>query len=152
LKKGNEETIQNNIKEPYKGTLSIKGIVLDNKKVWLRKNERNEWELPGGKLDQGEQPEEAVVRELYEELGFITEVKAIIQASLYNIEHNGKFLGAVIVLIYLCQLIDKIGDFELIGEAGKAYFNSFSNIDIFKLNMPQFYKDSIIKAYEIIEG
>jgi 8-oxo-dGTP pyrophosphatase MutT (NUDIX family) len=152
IKTAHEATMQKNRNEPYKGTISIKGIVFENDKVWLRKNERNEWELPGGKLDKGEQPEETVVRELYEELGFKTKTEVIIQASLYNIENNGKFLGNVIVLIYLCQLINKIGDFEHIGEAGKAYFDSFSKEEIIKLNMPQFYKDSIAKAYEIVEG
>ena len=66
--------------------ISVKGIVFENNSVWLRKNERNEWELPGGKLDQGEQPETTVVRELREELGFDVEVVDIIQAHLYTIK------------------------------------------------------------------
>lgn len=31
--------------------ISVKGIVFQDGKVWLRRNERSEWELPGGKLD-----------------------------------------------------------------------------------------------------
>lgn len=59
---------------PYLVPISIKGIVFENGKVWLRKNERDEWELPGGKLEDGEQPKETIIRELKEELGFEVKV------------------------------------------------------------------------------
>jgi hypothetical protein len=54
---------------PYLVPISVKGIVFEDGKVWLRHNERNEWELPGGKLDEGEQPEETVVREMIKKAG-----------------------------------------------------------------------------------
>lgn len=79
--------------EPYKVPVSIKGIVFENEKVWLRKNQRNEWELPGGKMDEGEQPEETCEREMEEELGFQVDVKSIIQAALYNIQTSKDFLS-----------------------------------------------------------
>lgn len=63
---------------PYLVPISVKGIVFEGDKVWLRQNERNEWELPGGKMDEGEQPEQTVIREMQEELGLDTEVVDII--------------------------------------------------------------------------
>ncbi|MFN3921646.1 MAG: (deoxy)nucleoside triphosphate pyrophosphohydrolase [Caldimicrobium sp.] len=42
------------------------------------------WEFPGGKIEKGETPEEAIIRELQEELGLIGEPENI----LAKIEHT----------------------------------------------------------------
>jgi 8-oxo-dGTP pyrophosphatase MutT (NUDIX family) len=54
-------------------------LVIDYQgRVPLRKNERDEWELPGGKLEVGESPEHSVCHEVAEELGLtITSVDII---------------------------------------------------------------------------
>ena len=54
---------------------------------WIMvKNRSRGWELPGGSIDQDEVPEEAALRELYEETGVLGTAKAIdsklIQAKL----------------------------------------------------------------------
>lgn len=131
---------------PYRLPISIKGIVFEDEGVWLRKNERDEWELPGGKLDEGEQPEQTVVRELKEELGFETEVVDIIQAHLYTIKTSKDEAEGVLVVSYLCKLLDKGGDFETEGESGSAQFHKFPVSKVATLNMPQFYKDAILRA------
>ena len=135
----------------YSIPISVKGIVFDNDKVWLRKNERNEWELPGGKLDPGEQPEQTAIREMQEELGFETEVIDIVQSHLYTIKSSGDESRGVLVVSYLCKLIDKTGEFEIDGEAGKAQFQDFPLEEISKLNMPDFYKVGIQKAWQTFQ-
>src|ERR1700753_1504877 len=73
--------------------VSIKGVVLTDGRCVLLRNERNEWELPGGKLEPGEDPEFCVVREIEEELGIEVSAPVLIDCWLYDI------LGKVEVLI-----------------------------------------------------
>ncbi len=131
---------------PYAIPISVKGIVFEDGKVWLRKNERNEWELPGGKLDEKEQPVDTVRREMQEELGFDVIVQELISADVYTIEKSVDERNGVLVLSYKCEIMEKSGSFEMIGEAGKAQFDRFSLEEVRNLHMPQFYKDAIVKA------
>ena len=48
------------------------GIVICNRKgqvLWARRIRQNSWQFPQGGVDYGESPEDAMYRELYEELG-----------------------------------------------------------------------------------
>lgn len=131
----------------YKIPVSAKGIIFEENSVWLRKNERNEWELPGGKVEIGEQPPQTVAREMQEELGFETKVVKIVQAWVYRVDTSSDESDGVLVLSYLCRLISKTGEFEIEGETGLAEFQKFSVGQIRALNMPQFYKDAIQIAW-----
>ncbi len=44
--------------------VSVKGVAVQAGQVLLLENERGEWELPGGKLELGEEPTACVVREI----------------------------------------------------------------------------------------
>jgi len=136
--------------DTYTIPVSIKGIIFQNQKVWLRFNQRNEWELPGGKMDKGEQPEETCIREIREELGLVVKPVEIIQAYLYTIKISQDESKGVLVVSYLCDLIDKLGKFETEWEEGTAKFKLFPMNEVTGLTMPDFYKEAIQKAYEIL--
>lgn len=60
--------------------ITVKGIVVFNQKILLMKRVRPSsdglgyWELPGGGLEYGETPNEALIRELKEESGLTIDV------------------------------------------------------------------------------
>lgn len=66
----------------YQLPVSVKLVVDLHGRIPLLRNERDEWELPGGKLEVGETPEEGVCREVAEELGLSVE---IIDSWVYEI-------------------------------------------------------------------
>ena len=65
--------------------VSIKGVLLIDGKAVLVRNDRVEWELPGGRLEIGETPEEALEREFAEELAVKVEALRLIDSYLFEV-------------------------------------------------------------------
>jgi 8-oxo-dGTP pyrophosphatase MutT (NUDIX family) len=63
--------------------VSVKAVVGRDGCVVLLRNDRDEWELPGGKLEAGESPEACVVREVREETGWHIELLALLDVWVY---------------------------------------------------------------------
>lgn len=78
------------------------GIVIEGGKVLLSRRKEGThlagmWELPGGKVEAGEDPRAALVRELEEELGIATRVGEIVDVTFHRYDDAGK---AVLLLFF----------------------------------------------------
>lgn len=115
--------------------VSIKGVVTVAGRVVLLRNERNEWELPGGKLEPGEDPAECVRREVREELALDVGVEEILDCWLYDIQGRVE----VVVVTYGCTL--RGGEVTLSHEHKEV--GLFHPADVESLPMPEGYRRSI---------
>jgi 8-oxo-dGTP pyrophosphatase MutT (NUDIX family) len=120
----------------YRFPVSVKGIVYQDGKVVLLKNERDEWELPGGKLELGEAPELCVVREIEEELGLVAKTGPLLDAWVYHIYEGVD----VLILTYGCyptpfSAVTHSPEHKAVG--------LFSPEEVKTLRMPDGYKNSI---------
>jgi len=107
--------------------------------VVLLRNERDEWELPGGKLEPGEDPATCVVREIKEEVGLSVAVDAILDSWVYNI------CGQVEVLIvtYRCRNLGP-EDISVSHEHKEVALFYLEQLD--SLPMPNGYRVSIKRS------
>jgi 8-oxo-dGTP pyrophosphatase MutT (NUDIX family) len=66
-------------------SVSVKGVLFQRDSVVLLENERAEWELPGGRLEPGETPEECLAREIAAELGCVVKVGPLLDCWVYEV-------------------------------------------------------------------
>jgi 8-oxo-dGTP diphosphatase len=57
------------------------------------------WEFPGGKVEEGETPQECLERELCEELGIVSKAGKIIAVSEYHYSHGSFRLLAIMTTL-----------------------------------------------------
>lgn len=122
--------------EAFRFPVSVKGVVIRGGKVILVRNERDEWELPGGKLELCESPEVCLAREIEEELHLTIEPESILDSWLYSIVPGVH----VLVLTYGC--VESVEHDPVLSDEHKE-LRWFPLAQVDDLNMPEGYKASI---------
>ena len=116
--------------------VSIKGVVFVGNRVVLLKNEREEWELPGGRLEAGESPMVCVVREIREELAIDVTTDELLDCWLYEVLPGRE----VVIVTYGCRY-DGGGSVRMSHEHSAVGLFDVAEID--SLKMPEGYRRSI---------
>jgi len=117
--------------------VSVKGVVVRDGRVLLLKNERDEWELPGGRIELGETPEQCVAREIAEETRWKVRTGPILDSWMYYIEVARKY---VFIVTYGC--LPDSDDEPVLSHEHKA-IGLFTEQEVAALNMPDGYKRSV---------
>ena len=116
--------------------VSIKGVVFVDERVVLLKNEREEWELPGGRLEAGESPAGCVAREIREELAIDVVADKLLDCWLYEVRPGQE----VVIVTYGCRY-DGDGVVRMSDEHSAV--GQFDLAEIDGLPMPEGYRRSI---------
>lgn len=122
--------------------VSIKGVLAaPGGKIVLLRNERDEWELPGGRIEAGESSERCLAREIDEELGLRVAVGPILDSYLFEVI-PGKH---VFIATYACRLL---------GDYAPVLSHEHVQLDLFSPgalpdNLPEGYRASILRFHTI---
>lgn len=100
----------NKSSEHFFGKVAQKALVIKEDKVLITKdvNESVNWELPGGRLDEAEDPEEGIKREIREELGVECEVRSIFSIDRMYHARDDQWM---LVIYYIVELLSE--DFQV---------------------------------------
>lgn len=123
---------------------TVKGIIERDGKILLVKDPKGVWELPGGRIEHGEEPKESLTREINEELGWT-------KITINDLVDSWSFTSKVenrhnhfIILIYSCT-----SDEKNIKENNEYIEYKWTPVaEIENLNMKDGYKQSIKKYLE----
>ena len=130
---------------PHYFPVSTKGVCVRGDRVLLLRNERDEWELPGGKLEVGEDPVACVGREISEETGWTVQVGSILDSWQYHIRDGVD----VLIVTYGCFVSDDAA-VTVSSEHKEARLVALA--DVADLPMPEGYRRSIRDWAERLEA
>lgn len=119
--------------------MSAKAVVLDRDRVLLGRNDRGEWELPGGRPERHESPEEAVVREVLEEAGLRVAAGRLLLSERFEVVPG----RTVHIVAYRCRLLVD-GPPRASDEHAEVRFVDRTNLA--RLPLPDVYRRAVAAA------
>ena len=121
--------------------------------VYCKAKDKDTWELPGGKIEENESSEEAVIRELFEETGLKLEIDrlAIVQERFYGVDNQNYH---EIVFFYLIKNGDNVNIVENTftdqGTDETLHWLPLNSLNEFNI-VPKFLKTKSFNAIKAIE-
>ncbi|WP_248909160.1 NUDIX hydrolase N-terminal domain-containing protein [Halocatena marina] len=73
----------------------------DGKILLMKRPDRGEWNVPGGFVDPGEGPQQAVRRETREETGLAVRINELV--GVYHLPATEQYVNEVVGIAYLCE-------------------------------------------------
>ncbi|MFD7501619.1 NUDIX domain-containing protein [Streptomyces sp. NPDC059850] len=123
--------------------VSVKGVAIGGDgRVLLLRNERDEWELPGGRLELGETPEQCVSREIKEESGWSADAQALLDVWVYQPIPDRH----VLIVTFGCRVLNP--DVVPVMSDEHKEIGLFTADEVPGLRMPDGYKASVAAWYQ----
>jgi mutator protein MutT len=116
--------------------VSVKGVLLVDGAVVLVRNDRKEWELPGGRVDPGETHAQTLVREFREELAIDVAPRGLVDSYEFEVIPSKH----VQIVTYGCALL---GEFRPALSAEHTAFGLHALADLERIPLPAGYARSI---------
>jgi 8-oxo-dGTP pyrophosphatase MutT (NUDIX family) len=112
--------------------------------VLLLRNDRNEWELPGGRPEAGETPEECLSREIREETGLVVEVGSSIYNGVLSIfPPHAPRATEVLISAYGCRVAESNASIALSDEHKAAAWICVEDL-VAMSDVPEIYKAAVL--------
>ena len=87
--------------------VDVRGVLFrDDRMLFVRERDDGLWSLPGGWAEVHESPSEAVVREVLEESGYLSEAVKLLALYDRNRHEHPPYPFAVYMLVFLCRITD----------------------------------------------
>lgn len=124
----------------YQLPISVKAVIRWGDLVPLLRNEREEWELPGGRLELGENPRDCLRREVHEELGWDVLFDNPFHAWVYEVSPDEHVFVVTYFGVYLGSEAPRLS-------SEHSALTLVSRQEALSIRMPTAYKQAISLAF-----